>query len=450
MKKIVVMSIAFVFLLSIVAVGYSHDDDAVDSKIVKAADKLDKVEDRKDKVKDVENKVKTRLEDAREKVKDKISDEKKVENLKEHELKVIEGINRGFKDRLDKLDQGKIERLAKLPPGIAKRIVENADLGQRLEKWTVKNVSRAELKNAFERRGITAEKLKETEIKLKSAKEKFESAKKEFKSKKDDFKKSKSIEDAKAYLLNVIEAITEKLNKLKERIGGSKDISENKTTELLTEIDNRIAKLAELKTKVNVASTKEELKNLTKEVKAGWRHLEHVIKVHGWRVALEHFGGILKQTYHLDNKLNRWLTFAEKKNVTIADKDARVADFGSKMADAKKHYEMAIDEFKKLKDLVQTKENVTDTETTARKALVDSTQTHMREAKKALRSARDVLVVLVKDIVKAFGETDIKTDDGKAVAPTEQTILDPVQTVEGVDMDIGGSVEVVEEETVEL
>ncbi|HLD41901.1 MAG TPA: hypothetical protein VJB06_02610, partial [archaeon] len=282
--------------------------------------------------------------------------------------------------------------------------------------------------------------------------ENLDLAKKQFKDKRDEFKRTKNVTDAKDYLLKVLDALVEKVNNLKERVGGSDDLSEEKAKEVLADLDARLTKLNDWKTKVQAAATKEELKKLVVEVRAGWKHIDHALKVHGWRVALEHFGGILRQAEHLDNKLNRLLDLADKNNVTINNKDSRVADFEAKLADSRKHFELAVGDFKKLRDLVGNKtENITDSEVAERKALVESSHNHLKVAKKSLKDARQVLVSLAKDTVKELKAKGAKTDDGKAVDIKEEDVLDPTKVIDGVDIEEGETaVPVAQEETIEL
>ncbi|HLD57401.1 MAG TPA: hypothetical protein VJA47_03790 [archaeon] len=404
---------------------------------------------------DLEKHAKERLEKAKEKIKDRVSDVTKLEGLKEHQLKILEGVETRMKGRLEKLDKDKLQKLAKMPPGLAKMIINRTDLEKRLETITLKHVAKTELKTAFHMRQVAVDKLQAAGKRLMDAGKRFEKAKDGFKAKKADFLKSKNLTDAKAYLTNVLDALIEQVNKLKERVQASEDLSAEKVTDVLADLDSRLTKLNEWKTKVEAATTSAELKRILVEIRASLKSENSILKainVHGWRVALQHFAGILKQVDHLDTKLNRLLTFAENNNVTIENKETRIADFQSKLADAKKHFELAVGEFKELKELNETTspENArVQLFDRARKSFHDSITNHMKEAKAKLKEARVVLQSLVKEIVAALkGAT---TDEGEPIEITEEQVLDPTKVIDGVDIEEGETtVEIAEEATLEL
>ncbi len=231
----------------------------------------------------------------------------------------------------------------------------------------------------------------------------------------------------------------------------------------MADLDSRLTKLTEWKTNVEATTTKEALKSLLVEIRISFKSEQSMLKmlnVHGWRVALQHFAGILKQADQLDSKLNRLLTFAENNNVTVVDKEAKVADFQSKLAEAKNHFQLAVDEFKRLRELKSDNTSKIDYMPNANRAgpfsldwdrqkYHKSIQNHMKEAKVKLREARDILQSLVKEIVPALKNKT--TDEGEQVEITEQEVLDPTKVTEGVDIEEGETtVEIAEEATLEL
>ncbi|MBI4163529.1 MAG: hypothetical protein HY512_01585 [Candidatus Aenigmarchaeota archaeon] len=411
-------------------------------------------------VDDLPKHAKERLENAKNMIKDRISDVTKLEGLKEHQLRIIENLPKQFqehaqlKDRLNTLDKDRFQKLMKMPPGIVKKLVESGDFGM-LNNITLKQVAKADLKMAFHKRQVAANMVESAHKKLGQAKERFEKAKGEFKAKKADFLKSKNLTDAKAYLANVLDALVEQVNKLKERVQASEDLSAERVAEVLADLDSRLTKLNEWKTKVETATTGAELKAILIEIRTSLKSENSIMKainVHGWRVVLQHFAGILKQVDHLDTKLNRLLTFAENNNVTVENKETRVADFQGKLADAKSHFQLAVGEFKKLKELkTPSAEPNVDTISVeiARKMRHTSITTHMKEAKAKLKEARTVLQSLVKEIVASLkGAT---TDEGEPVQITEEQVLDPTKVTEGIDIEEGETtVEIAEETALEL
>ncbi len=354
-----------------------------------------------------------------------------------------------YKERMDNLSKATKEKLLSLPPGAAKNIVRDPNFELNLKKWVVRNLDKGALEKAFGRRFLQPEKVKVAEESLKTAKEKLEKAQLIFKEKKDEFKKTKSLDSAKSYLTNLLDALTERVNKIKAKVESSKDLSEDRSKEVLADLDSVTTKISEWKTKVGASKTKEELKPLLKELNEAWKQLDHRIRVHGWRLELEHFAGILNQATHLDNKISKLLAFAEKNNVTITDKETKLSNFESKLDSAKSSYEKSAESFKQLRDLVQNK--TANNTTSDRKSLIDSIQTNLKEAKKNLKEARESLISITKDVVSQLKGKNSQTDSGKTAEITEEAVLNPTKIIEGVETEQGQTtVEVAQEETVEL
>ena len=410
--------------------------------------------------KEVKFKVKVGVEkskdtDVTESNKSVDSKDKKIENPKLRNInrkqKLLEKLDI-YKDKLDKLDNSTLEKFLSLPPGIAKNIIKNPDLESNLQKFVIKQLSKNELERAFGKRFISAEKIKISDDTVKKSKEKLEKAEEDLKEKKEKFKKAKTLDSAKDYLIKVLDSLNERIDKLKAKTESSKDLSEEKVKETIADLDSKSKEIDDWKTKINSAKTKSELKVLVKEIADGWKHHDSQLKLHGWRVSLEHFGGILKQVNHLDGKLNKLLVFAEKNNITIGDKEKRVSDFENKLVSAKESYRKSVENFKNLKELVQNKTGtITSEQITERKSLTESIQSNLKDAKKSLREARELLVGIVKDLVKQLKEINLISESGKPVEVTEETVLDPTKVIEGVDTEEGkGTIELVEEESTEL
>jgi len=371
----------------------------------------------------------------------------KMANRKEKLLERLEP----YKDRLEKLSNETREKLLNLPPGIAKNIIKSEKLESDLKNWSVKILDKEGLQKAFGKRFIAPEKMKLVEEKLKEAKNKLAKAHSAFKEKKEEFKKNKGLESAKSYLTNLLDALTERVNKIKLKVEDSKDISEEKSSELIKDLDGWLSKISEWRTKAEAAKTKDVLKGVLKEVQGSWADLDHTIKIHGWRVELQHFAGILNQANHLDNKLNKILLFAEKNNVTIRDKDTKLTNFENKLEQAKTSYKMAADDFSKLKSIVQnSSSNSSTAEKAERQQIIDSMKSNLKDSKKSLKEAREALITITREIVNILKDKTLLSDSGKVVKITEESALDPTKIIEGVETNEEGNVEIAQEETIEL
>ncbi len=398
--------------------------------------------------------VKERLEMARNMVKDRVSNISKLEGLREHHLRILQSFESRQKERLDRLGKDKLQTLAKLPPGLAKMVINNTNFEKMLGNIKIKEFPKNKLEMAFHMRAKNLDG-RGTDA-WKDHKQKLMKIKENFKQKKADFLSNKTLENAKAYLTEVLDGLIEKVNGIKELVTSSADLTEDQVNKALTDLDSRLTKLNEWKTRIVAATTKEDLKPLLIEIRRSFKTEQSMLKmlnVHGWRVALQHFAGILKQVDHLDSKLNRLLTFAENNNVTIEGKETKVAEFQSKLAEAKKHFQLAVDDFKILRDFNQSALNAPNidmmSDEQVRVIYHRSIKTHLTEAKNNLKEARIILQSLVKEIVPQL--KDAVTDEGEPVEITEQDVLDPTKVTNGVDIEEGETtVEIAQEETLEL
>lgn len=85
-------------------------------------------------------------------------------------------------------------------------------------------------------------------------------------------------EHRKTVLLHLIDIQIKHLNRTKERVGRMPNIESSLKTQLNTEIDKNIQKLNDEKTKVQNATTVEELKTLAKEIRDIFKSYREVIK----------------------------------------------------------------------------------------------------------------------------------------------------------------------------
>ena len=298
------------------------------------------------------------------------------------------------------------------------------------------------VKGKLIRREIASEALKKAEDRLKDARQNLEKSKTSYNDAKDQFKKTKSLEDAKAQLTQLIDLMASRLNKIKERVQASKDITEENSNRIVSEIDLKISVLTEWRTKVQAATTKQDLKAIAKEMRTSWTNLNHFARLHELRVELEHFGGIMVQARQLDLKLNNWLSVAAKKNVTIPEKDLKVANFESKLNEAKKNQDAAVTDFKAFRILISNSTgNVTDVEMSQRKALVESIHNNLLAAKKSLKDAREILVGLVRDVVNGLKDKLVTDSSGNPVKVSQSTVLNTSSKIEGIDIETGSSEE---------
>ena len=275
------------------------------------------------------------------------------------------------------------------------------------EEIEIEQESKIELKTSeddFKKREI------EQEFKLKAI-EKFKNAEIEFKLKSEnsaelkskiirlkeckdedtqecqEFKKN-AISYSKEYLINIIDRIIAYLNKLLAKYESSEEISEDTAKLSVEEIKSLLTKLEDLKSRINKATTKEEIISLSNELKTLINNnIKVQSKLYVEKLRISRVGEIIERIEHLKIKLSSILEELKEEGVNTTRVDPLVLKFNNLIDDAKSKYYKAIDLFEKAKDLRET--NVEEA-----KRLVLEAHTNLKEAQQDLKDAHAILVEL--------------------------------------------------------
>ena len=410
----------------------------------KIADKKEDVRDAKEDAKDIRENVRDRLEDTRENTREKNRerlakiqglDQRQIERLSSLNVKnveKIEGLKKERLDRLAKLSEKKLERIAELDKeklekvsdltqpeleklsilgrGRIKEIAEKDPARMKAELKALKIVKVKEAKD-LARREIPAASLERAKQRFENAKEKFNEAKETLKEERDAFKEAKENEDdaailehSKNYLLRTAEALISHLEKIKAKIQESSQISDDGEAKMVAEIDAQITEINIIKAEIEAATTKEQIKEAAKKLRAKWNRLKHIARLHSERVVSARVEGLVNRGIVLEKKLDHILQKAEEKGID-ADVSAEVEAFSSKIALAKDKYAQAQAKLESVLDLKAG--NATNDQI---KSAADEAKSLLKEARDALKEAHDILKEIVKKIKEAIPEANLSED----------------------------------------
>ena len=391
--------VLLIFLLSIAAVSAQEGDDANAKTVTQKEQKLtaDQLQRRA--------KLQAVNKESLEKIA-KLDREKqeKLESLRAEQIerltlvkaerlaKMAKNLDTDKLNKISSLDQRQIEKLAALDRTRLKEYAKLSDdeLKAKLEKLQVKKVT------AFKERAIAKDKLELAKQNLEKAKERYQLAKEQLKEKKklllEAPDEATKIELLKEYLTNAIDTIIEKLNTLKEKISENENIDETTANTKITEIDNRIATLEELKTKITAASTLEELKVLGKDISGKWKEVKAENKVKETLILRANVQEVIRRSEHLEERLEKVLADMEEKGISAEGIESKVDSFSAKINEARELFKQSQEKFNEAKNNEE--------------ATIKEAQELAKQANERLREAHAILVDIVKDIKNAGGNAE--------------------------------------------
>ncbi len=406
------------------------------------------------------NKMKENMKENKEDMKEnkeKIKEIKQDFNEKIHdkkeEIKML-----GFEKR-DKLIQLRENFIAKLNE---KEVNIYAHLDAKTKQWCMNNsddcrnrIGQWKLEKIKEMREIAQDKLENARQKYNEAKEKFENREKEYNTEKQAFldlklklnecKSNNQIQEcitleqqaedhAKKMVSNSIEMLTNHLQKIKETVGQSKELSQEEATSITAEIDAEVKVIADLKVKLDAAKTKEEIKAVAKQVQETWKRYKYRAQLHALTVANARVKGIVAKNERVDGTFQCAVDALAAGGKDVSQIDVTIAKYNEQLANARDHYDKARVEFKAAIDLRITGD-LTDAEIQTVITHNQEGRRHLEAAQASLKQAQDLFKEVVRMIKEAGGnvesckakfEKESKNDDLEVVAenntPIEQTV----------------------------
>lgn len=315
------------------------------------------------------------------------------------------------------------------------------------------NASEIEHNNALarERHELLKEKFLEAKVKFMESKEVFLSERANIKSKIDEIKslcesnpnsercsqmKENFIRgDAKTYLLHALDTIENVLEKRKAKIEEIADANMTASVKAgldlrLTEIDNELEVIAQIRSKVEAATTKEEIKDAARELRREWKNIKVHLELSAGHVLSNRFAFVIHRAESLEKKLDNTLLKLQSKGYDVSVVDADVQDF-------KAHIERA-------------KELATEAKAKFNEAKAEENNTELRDGHNLLVEAHDELKLAhegLKEILSklkatAGSEVDVELETSSNSTAGEETSSDETQ-----ETDAGASVNQSQQQT---
>ncbi|MBI2106881.1 hypothetical protein HYT57_02750 [Candidatus Woesearchaeota archaeon] len=416
MKKILAM-ILVLFVLSI-SPAYSQDTaGTTDSAIVKEPTpgqvspnqlKENMQEKRQEVRKNMQEKkenVRENMQEKRERVRSLV--ESKIKDTPAYErnklLRVSETVE-GTDAFVEKLSKEDVEKFSKLSRSEQISIIRE-NRPELLQKIKVMKITDEEFKS----REISREKIRESVMNYKEARKDAKEVRDGLKETRDAVKNAQTDEEkiatAKDYLTKMVDAEIAELTSLKERVQNNQDITSEESANSITRIDNAITALNELKTKISSATTLQELRDISKDIK---KHamIRHIHKTRA--VAANICNGVLKRSEHIEKKAEAALAKAEERGSDTTTLNSQIGELSTLLETAKTQCADAKTAFESAK-------NAEDVE--AKKTAVKSFIEATKKAAETVREAHKKLVE-IRSTAKSLN-LDVDAEKVEEIAETE-------------------------------
>ncbi len=427
MKRTIAITLIAIFLFSLVPLAFAQRLNVDANAEIKSSVKADSGErlnrlsnlsrERLDKIQELDQRQKERLAQLEIKNLEKITELKKerlekLAKLSEEKLKRLAELEKDKLEKISDLNESDINKLSVLGRARLKHMAELDMSKLKMELRTLKVVkvkNSADLsKRHVSNTNLTVfrERFEKAKEQFKEAKDELQEARKELKDARERGDENATIEHSKTYLLRFADALVNHLNKIKAKVQENENIEAELEAKIVAEIDAQIEEINKIKTEIEAATTKDQVKEAAKKLREKWNKLRHLIKIHTDRVILARVEGIVNQGLVLEKRLDHILEKAEEKDIEV-DVKAEMESFSQKIATSREKYKQAQVKFSEIFDLMA-KGEPADSEKI--KDLREEANQLLKEARAALKEAHDILKEIVKKIKAADPKADLSAE----------------------------------------
>ena len=423
--------------VDIVTTDVGDDEGLVITPI--SADETKTVRERLSSLKQVAIKVMTKTQEVKDYYKEKLQVAVRMcqdeaddpatckEKIRER-LSLVENLGDEALQQLQSIEARKTQAMLKI-----KEMKDNEEL----RKFKVK------IGNEFKARYLAKGDVEIARVKYKGAQERYELAKEDYDAARSLFEQAKEAfencegecnqfegdlkEQAKAYMLTVIERIREQLNKADAKVEESPELTDGEAVESEAEIEEELSDIDALEVEVEAITEdtpKEEISALALKMNNKWADetRDKIVKTAGFLQAAK-MGGVYGQLRQLSKRLENTLAKMVERGKDTAAAESLVDDFNSKLESVEAIYLEAVAKFK---------EASTAQDPEARKAALTEAQAKMKEAHTALSEARKALGDIVKELRNKNAVAELEEDEAEEILDEEEAELEDGDTVEVV------------------
>ncbi|HLC37802.1 MAG TPA: hypothetical protein VJJ53_03410 [Candidatus Nanoarchaeia archaeon] len=291
-----------------------------------------------------------------------------------------------------------VKRLSDMDAERLKRHIEAREkIDEKIEELKKhKDLSKFKEERKFKARTLAESKKADAKARFEEAKRHFEEVKASIKDAKEDLMDASDEEKAKKannYLGHVLDAIEKHLNKVLAKVEENEYLTEAQVSELTSAINERLEKVSGLRSGLESATTRDEIKALAKDVRELLKDVKDHTKVASGKAFSHRMGGVIVQSEHLQAKLEKVLERMTENGLDTSSAESLISEFGSLIDSAKVRFEAAIAKFKEAESLTGDD----------RAEVIKQAQSSMREAQADLKEARAKLKEITRS-VKAQGD----------------------------------------------
>ncbi|MCG2719029.1 MAG: hypothetical protein L6408_09400, partial [Nanoarchaeota archaeon] len=204
---------------------------------------------------------------------------------------------------------------------------------------------------------------------------------------------------SKNFLGNSADAIIKHLERIKAKIEGSENLTDEEVEEILAEIDAKIAELEALKEKAEAAETKEEIREAAQEIRDAWKPIRNRAIYWAARLTNAKMGFITGKMVQLENRLEKTVEKMETNGKDVSEIEPLLEEFHSLLVSAKENHEAGVEAWKEFKE-------------SGEQAQHAEAKRLMNQARKDAVEAHKVLKQIVREIKEAKGTQEFaETED---------------------------------------
>ncbi len=192
------------------------------------------------------------------------------------------------------------------------------------------------------------------------------------------------------------------LEALKAKIDANTLMSDERKAELIAEIDATIVKLQELQTKIDQASTKDELKEVSKAMREIVKEARSKAQKSHGKFVEGRLGNVIEKAENIAKRVQTAIDKLKATGYDTTTLESNLETYNTKIAAAKEKRDLAMQKYTEA-------ENATDSET--KKSLMAEGNAFAKESQELLKEAHTALKAMITEIAKS----------GKTVVPSEVT-----------------------------
>ncbi|MFH0978305.1 MAG: hypothetical protein V1837_03300 [Candidatus Woesearchaeota archaeon] len=272
----------------------------------------------------------------------------------------------------------------------------------------------------FTRRELSKEQKNKSKHLLERAKEQYKQANDEYKQQKELFEQAKKgnctdcqaqlLTHAKEMVINGAEMMINHLEKVKETVAGSTDMTNSTVEAIINQIDDYIAQLQGIIADATNATTKEEVKASAQEAATLWKQIQEKEKIYTGQLLNSKVWNVVQRSENLEQRLDEAITKLQEKGINTTNIGEKLLNFSSSIAAAKEKYAQA----QALLDSARTSNQTSQ--------LVKDARDLLNEAQDKVKEAHAILMQIVQEIHSKGVEVPEESNQGLGDNETYQIV----------------------------